>query len=162
MQWCYLMQSSPCCPREAKLYKSLWFHSHAGWAVNLRSRVIVTQRLWLLWQQHNGSLMRRALKRSLTWQRILLALCSAKMSGPSILIPSFIVQIHAAYCLFIVYILSNYLLFCVEHRRRMSCEDALAHGWMAYVCVDNTNSTTKNLSKDKMKKFLTRQKWKVV
>ncbi|KAA0705708.1 Myosin light chain kinase, smooth muscle [Triplophysa tibetana] len=51
-------------------------------------------------------------------------------------------------------------LLSKDVRRRMSCEDALAHAWMAYMSVDNTNSTTKNLSKDKMKKFLTRQKWK--
>ncbi|XP_072549653.1 myosin light chain kinase, smooth muscle isoform X2 [Salminus brasiliensis] len=42
-------------------------------------------------------------------------------------------------------------------RRRLSCEEALAHSWM----VDSANpSTAKNLSKDKMKKFLARQKWK--
>ncbi|ROI15119.1 Myosin light chain kinase, smooth muscle [Anabarilius grahami] len=45
-------------------------------------------------------------------------------------------------------------------RRRMSCEDALAHAWLASTSVDNTSSITRNLSKDKMKKFLTRQKWK--
>uniref|UniRef100_A0A8C2F0Y2 Myosin light chain kinase, smooth muscle-like n=1 Tax=Cyprinus carpio TaxID=7962 RepID=A0A8C2F0Y2_CYPCA len=47
-------------------------------------------------------------------------------------------------------------LLSKDARRRMSCEEALAHSWLAYTCVD----TTKNLSKDKMKKFLTRQKWK--
>ncbi|XP_051571133.1 myosin light chain kinase, smooth muscle-like isoform X1 [Myxocyprinus asiaticus] len=51
-------------------------------------------------------------------------------------------------------------LLSKDIRRRMSCEDALAHAWMAFVSVDNTSSITKNLSKDKMKKFLTRQKWK--
>ncbi|XP_036445146.1 myosin light chain kinase, smooth muscle [Colossoma macropomum] len=44
-------------------------------------------------------------------------------------------------------------------RRRMSCEEALAHSWMAaFESADP--STAKNLSKDKMKKFLARQKWK--
>ncbi|XP_016385679.1 myosin light chain kinase, smooth muscle-like [Sinocyclocheilus rhinocerous] len=51
-------------------------------------------------------------------------------------------------------------LLSKDVRRRMPCEEALAHSWLAYTCVDNSNSTTKNLSKDKMKKFLTRQKWK--
>ncbi|XP_065133987.1 myosin light chain kinase, smooth muscle isoform X1 [Paramisgurnus dabryanus] len=51
-------------------------------------------------------------------------------------------------------------LLSKDVRRRMSCNDALAHPWMAYLCVDNANSATKTLSKDKMKKFLTRQKWK--
>ncbi|XP_066498232.1 myosin light chain kinase, smooth muscle isoform X2 [Hoplias malabaricus] len=44
-------------------------------------------------------------------------------------------------------------------RRRMNCEEALSHSWMAaFESVDP--STAKNLSKDKMKKFLARQKWK--
>ncbi|XP_067271965.1 myosin light chain kinase, smooth muscle isoform X2 [Pseudorasbora parva] len=51
-------------------------------------------------------------------------------------------------------------LLSKDVRRRMSCEDALAHAWLACICVDNTSSATKNLSKAKMKKFLTRQKWK--
>ncbi|XP_051571926.1 myosin light chain kinase, smooth muscle isoform X6 [Myxocyprinus asiaticus] len=51
-------------------------------------------------------------------------------------------------------------LLSKDVRRRMSCKDALAHAWLAFESVDNTSSTTKNLSKDKMKKFLTRQKWK--
>ncbi|KAL0197782.1 hypothetical protein M9458_006322, partial [Cirrhinus mrigala] len=51
-------------------------------------------------------------------------------------------------------------LLSKEVRRRMSCEEALAHSWLAYTSVDNSSNTTKNLSKDKMKKFLTRQKWK--
>ncbi|XP_073674607.1 myosin light chain kinase, smooth muscle [Garra rufa] len=51
-------------------------------------------------------------------------------------------------------------LLSKDVRRRISCEEALAHSWLAYTCVDNTSNTTKNLSKDKMKKFLTRQKWK--
>lgn len=42
----------------------------------------------------------------------------------------------------------------------MSCEEALAHPWMAaFDSGDLTN--TKNLSKEKMKRFLARQKWKV-
>ncbi|XP_051994694.1 myosin light chain kinase, smooth muscle-like isoform X2 [Xyrauchen texanus] len=51
-------------------------------------------------------------------------------------------------------------LLSKDVRCRMSCKDALAHAWLAFVRVDNTSSTSKNLSKDKMKKFLTRQKWK--
>ncbi|XP_056143669.1 myosin light chain kinase, smooth muscle isoform X2 [Lampris incognitus] len=44
-------------------------------------------------------------------------------------------------------------------RRRMSCEEALAHPWMA--AFDSGElSTTKSLSKEKMKRFLARQKWK--
>lgn len=42
----------------------------------------------------------------------------------------------------------------------MSCEEALAHPWMA--AFDSGDLTaTKNLSKEKMKRFLARQKWKV-
>uniref|UniRef100_A0A667X146 Myosin, light chain kinase 5 n=1 Tax=Myripristis murdjan TaxID=586833 RepID=A0A667X146_9TELE len=45
-------------------------------------------------------------------------------------------------------------------RRRMTCEEALAHPWMA--AFDSGDpSTTKSLSKEKMKRFLARQKWKV-
>ncbi|KAF4116111.1 myosin light chain kinase, smooth muscle [Onychostoma macrolepis] len=51
-------------------------------------------------------------------------------------------------------------LLSKDVRRRMSCEEALAHSWLEYTCVDNSRSSTKNLSKNKMKKFLTRQKWK--
>ncbi|XP_068193291.1 myosin light chain kinase, smooth muscle isoform X2 [Antennarius striatus] len=43
-------------------------------------------------------------------------------------------------------------------RRRMSCEEALAHPWMA--AFDSGDLETKNLSKEKMKRFLARQKWK--
>uniref|UniRef100_A0A667WQ26 Myosin, light chain kinase 5 n=1 Tax=Myripristis murdjan TaxID=586833 RepID=A0A667WQ26_9TELE len=44
-------------------------------------------------------------------------------------------------------------------RRRMTCEEALAHPWMA--AFDSGDpSTTKSLSKEKMKRFLARQKWK--
>lgn len=46
-----------------------------------------------------------------------------------------------------------------DTRRRMSCVEALAHPWMA--AFDSGDLiTTKNLSKDKMKRFLARQKWK--
>ncbi|XP_070779507.1 myosin light chain kinase, smooth muscle isoform X2 [Enoplosus armatus] len=46
-----------------------------------------------------------------------------------------------------------------DTRRRMSCEEALAHPWIA--AFDSGDLvTTKNLSKDKMKRFLARQKWK--
>ncbi|KAL2101271.1 hypothetical protein ACEWY4_003032 [Coilia grayii] len=41
-------------------------------------------------------------------------------------------------------------------RRRMSCEEALAHPWM----LSAGGGAAKCLSKDKMKKFLARQKWK--
>ncbi|XP_059412273.1 myosin light chain kinase, smooth muscle-like isoform X2 [Carassius carassius] len=51
-------------------------------------------------------------------------------------------------------------LLSKDARRRMSCEEALAHSWLVYTCVDSSSSSIKNLSKDKMKKFLTRQKWK--
>lgn len=44
-------------------------------------------------------------------------------------------------------------------RRRMSCADALAHPWMAALDSEDTASS-KSLSKEKMKKFLARQKWK--
>ncbi|CAJ1076168.1 myosin light chain kinase%2C smooth muscle isoform X1 [Xyrichtys novacula] len=46
-----------------------------------------------------------------------------------------------------------------DSRRRLSCKEALAHPWMAaFDSGDLTN--TKNLSKEKMKRFLARQKWK--
>lgn len=51
---------------------------------------------------------------------------------------------------------SNTILFS---RQRMSCEEALAHPWMA--AFDSGELETKNLSKEKMKKYLARQKWKV-
>lgn len=70
----------PPCGEQCHYMIWIWL-SLEGWAVNLRSRVKVTQRLWLLWQQRSGSLMRRALKISPTWQRISLALCSAKIPG---------------------------------------------------------------------------------
>lgn len=41
----------------------------------------------------------------------------------------------------------------------MTCKQALAHPWMA--AFDSGELETKNLSKEKMKKFLARQKWKV-
>uniref|UniRef100_A0A3P9JQM4 Myosin light chain kinase, smooth muscle n=1 Tax=Oryzias latipes TaxID=8090 RepID=A0A3P9JQM4_ORYLA len=44
-------------------------------------------------------------------------------------------------------------------RRRMSCEEALAHPWIA--AFDSGDLTSKkSLSKEKMKRFLARQKWK--
>ncbi|XP_069004770.1 myosin light chain kinase, smooth muscle isoform X1 [Embiotoca jacksoni] len=46
-----------------------------------------------------------------------------------------------------------------DTRRRMSSEEALSHPWMA--AFDSGYSpTVKSLSKEKMKKFLARQKWK--
>ncbi|XP_061761324.1 myosin light chain kinase, smooth muscle isoform X2 [Nerophis ophidion] len=46
-----------------------------------------------------------------------------------------------------------------DPRRRMSCDEALAHPWMA--AFDSGDpASTKSLPKDKMKKFLARQKWK--
>ncbi|KAK2833183.1 hypothetical protein Q5P01_017072 [Channa striata] len=46
-----------------------------------------------------------------------------------------------------------------DPRRRLSCEQALAHPWMA--AFDSGDLvTTKSLSKEKMKRFLARQKWK--
>ncbi|KAM9345915.1 myosin light chain kinase, smooth muscle isoform 1-T2 [Symphorus nematophorus] len=45
-----------------------------------------------------------------------------------------------------------------DTRRRMTCEEALAHPWMAFDSGDV--ATTKNLSKEKMKRFLARQKWR--
>uniref|UniRef100_A0A3Q4BXW8 Uncharacterized protein n=1 Tax=Mola mola TaxID=94237 RepID=A0A3Q4BXW8_MOLML len=45
-----------------------------------------------------------------------------------------------------------------DTRRRMTCEEALAHPWME--AFESGELETKNLSKEKMKKFLARQKWK--
>ncbi|XP_062264613.1 myosin light chain kinase, smooth muscle [Platichthys flesus] len=46
-----------------------------------------------------------------------------------------------------------------DTRRRMSCAEALAHPWMAaFNSGDCAN--TKSLSKEKMKRYLARQKWK--
>uniref|UniRef100_A0A671MTF5 Myosin, light chain kinase 5 n=1 Tax=Sinocyclocheilus anshuiensis TaxID=1608454 RepID=A0A671MTF5_9TELE len=43
--------------------------------------------------------------------------------------------------------------------KRLSCEKALAHPWIAL--FDDSNSrSTKSLNKDKMRRFLARQKWK--
>ncbi|KAI5097141.1 myosin light chain kinase, smooth muscle isoform X1 [Silurus meridionalis] len=44
-------------------------------------------------------------------------------------------------------------------RHRMSCDEALAHSWLATLESADPGAA-KNLSKDKMKKFLARQKWK--
>lgn len=41
----------------------------------------------------------------------------------------------------------------------MSCKMAIAHSWMA--AFESGELETKNLSKEKMKKYLARQKWKV-
>uniref|UniRef100_A0A1A8QKD7 Myosin light chain kinase, smooth muscle-like n=2 Tax=Nothobranchius rachovii TaxID=451742 RepID=A0A1A8QKD7_9TELE len=46
-----------------------------------------------------------------------------------------------------------------DPRRRKSCEEALAHSWMVKFDSGDVTST-KTLSKEKMKKFLARQKWK--
>uniref|UniRef100_UPI0037E78433 myosin light chain kinase, smooth muscle n=1 Tax=Semicossyphus pulcher TaxID=241346 RepID=UPI0037E78433 len=46
-----------------------------------------------------------------------------------------------------------------DTRRRMSCGEALVHPWMAAFASGDL-TTTKNLSKEKMKRFLARQKWK--
>lgn len=51
-------------------------------------------------------------------------------------------------------------LNCVLLRQRISCQEALAHPWMA--AFDSGEVEAKNLSKEKMKKFLARQKWKVM
>ncbi|XP_042361002.1 myosin light chain kinase, smooth muscle isoform X2 [Plectropomus leopardus] len=45
-----------------------------------------------------------------------------------------------------------------DTRRRMSCEEALAHPWMTL--DSEALASTKSLSKEKMKRFLARQKWK--
>ncbi|KAK7939941.1 hypothetical protein WMY93_003267 [Mugilogobius chulae] len=44
-------------------------------------------------------------------------------------------------------------------RRRLACAEALVHPWMAAFDSEDTASS-KSLSKEKMKKFLARQKWK--
>ncbi|XP_015241425.1 PREDICTED: myosin light chain kinase, smooth muscle-like [Cyprinodon variegatus] len=46
-----------------------------------------------------------------------------------------------------------------DPRQRMSCEEGLAHPWMEKFDSENLCST-KTLSKEKMKRFLARQKWK--
>ncbi|XP_041860861.1 myosin light chain kinase, smooth muscle isoform X2 [Melanotaenia boesemani] len=50
-------------------------------------------------------------------------------------------------------------LLSKDYRRRMSCQEALAHSWMA-AFDSGDHATTKSLSKEKMKRFLARQKWK--
>ncbi|XP_061568208.1 myosin light chain kinase, smooth muscle isoform X2 [Cololabis saira] len=50
-------------------------------------------------------------------------------------------------------------LLSKDSRRRMSCGEALAHPWMA-AFESGDISATKSLSKEKMKRFLARQKWK--
>ncbi|KAM8845440.1 myosin light chain kinase, smooth muscle [Spinachia spinachia] len=49
-------------------------------------------------------------------------------------------------------------LLLKDGRRRMSSEEALAHPWMAYEPGDQ--ATNRSLSKDRLKRFLARQKWK--
>ncbi|XP_011602461.2 myosin light chain kinase, smooth muscle [Takifugu rubripes] len=49
-------------------------------------------------------------------------------------------------------------LLIKQTMRRMTCKQALAHPWMA--AFDSGELEAKNLSKEKMKKFLARQKWK--
>ncbi|XP_036447658.1 myosin light chain kinase, smooth muscle-like [Colossoma macropomum] len=44
-----------------------------------------------------------------------------------------------------------------EKRARMSCEQALAHAWMA--SSSSSHRVTKTLNKDKMRRFLARQRW---
>ena len=44
-------------------------------------------------------------------------------------------------------------------RNRLSCDQALAHPWMAFYSRPPTR--TRGLSKKKMKTFLARRKWKV-
>ncbi|KAL4657788.1 myosin light chain kinase, smooth muscle-like isoform X2 [Arapaima gigas] len=46
-----------------------------------------------------------------------------------------------------------------DKRRRLSCDEALAHPWMAGFAMANPRYT-KTLSKEKMKKYLAKQKWK--
>ncbi|XP_028310629.1 myosin light chain kinase, smooth muscle [Gouania willdenowi] len=47
-----------------------------------------------------------------------------------------------------------------DTRRRMSCKEALAHPWMATFDSGDLATTSKSLSKEKMKRFLAKQKWK--
>lgn len=44
-------------------------------------------------------------------------------------------------------------------RKRMSCAEAIVHSWMA--AFESGELESKNLSKEKMKRYLARQKWKV-
>ncbi|XP_054616321.1 myosin light chain kinase, smooth muscle isoform X2 [Dunckerocampus dactyliophorus] len=46
-----------------------------------------------------------------------------------------------------------------DPRRRMACEEALAHPWMAAFDSEDP-ACTRSLPKEKMKRFLARQKWK--
>ncbi|KAK6288449.1 hypothetical protein J4Q44_G00388460 [Coregonus suidteri] len=47
----------------------------------------------------------------------------------------------------------------LEPRRRISCEEALVHSWIAEP-ISADPRTTKCLSKEKMKRYLAKQKWK--
>ncbi|KAK2870357.1 hypothetical protein Q8A67_024749 [Cirrhinus molitorella] len=46
-----------------------------------------------------------------------------------------------------------------DKRTRLSCKKALAHPWIA-LFDDSNSKSTKSLNKDKMRRFLARQKWK--
>lgn len=46
-----------------------------------------------------------------------------------------------------------------DKRTRLSCENALAHPWIA-LFEDSNSRSTKSLNKEKMRRFLVRQKWK--
>ncbi|KAF4095627.1 hypothetical protein G5714_023230 [Onychostoma macrolepis] len=46
-----------------------------------------------------------------------------------------------------------------DKRTRLSCEKALAHPWIA-LFEDSNSRSTKSLNKEKMRRFLARQKWK--
>ncbi|XP_073686716.1 myosin light chain kinase, smooth muscle-like [Garra rufa] len=46
-----------------------------------------------------------------------------------------------------------------RHITRLSCKKALAHPWIA-LFDDSNSKSTKSLNKDKMRRFLARQKWK--
>ncbi|XP_048031210.1 myosin light chain kinase, smooth muscle-like isoform X2 [Megalobrama amblycephala] len=50
-------------------------------------------------------------------------------------------------------------LLMKDKRTRLSCEKALAHPWIA-LFGDSNSRSTKSLNKDKMRRFLARQKWK--
>uniref|UniRef100_A0A8C1JWN0 Myosin, light chain kinase 5 n=1 Tax=Cyprinus carpio TaxID=7962 RepID=A0A8C1JWN0_CYPCA len=47
-----------------------------------------------------------------------------------------------------------------DKRTRLSCEKALAHPWIA-LFEDSNSRSTKSLKKEKMRRYLARQKWKV-
>ncbi|XP_067291354.1 myosin light chain kinase, smooth muscle-like isoform X2 [Pseudorasbora parva] len=47
-----------------------------------------------------------------------------------------------------------------DKRTRLSCEKGLAHPWIASFDDSDSRSTKKSLNKEKMRRFLARQKWK--